>query len=178
MPQEKCMGDLEIRHDILISGSDFGSCQQQVLRFFDKTMLIRYDEVMVIEQESVNGSQKNFWPRVQEGLAANQEILKEFLAQLKEEGYSLLDDIQGLEKGYLSKILHIIAHLQDGFIGIDSRFYSLVEDSHTVSKNLQQKIGTAPENYWIMRVKGKIAPAAEDPLDALRTFEGRTKHTV
>ena len=169
------MGNLEIVHDILLAGSDFASCRQKVLRFFDRTMLIRYDEVMVLEDESLNGVQKNFWPRIEEGLEANQKILREFLAYLQEEGFAALDDLQSLEKGYLSKILHIIAHLQDGFIGIDSRFYSLAEDSHGISRNLLQKIGAAPENYWILRVKGKIASTEEDPLDALRTFEGRTK---
>ena len=101
--------------------------------------------------------------------------MQEFLVNLKQEGFTALDDIQSLEKGYLSKILHTIAHLQDGFIGIDSRFFSLVEDSHGISRDLPQKIAAAPENYWILRLKGTIVSTAEDPLDALRTFEGRTK---
>jgi len=171
------MGRLEIVHDVLIAGSDFESCRQQVLRFFKSTMLIRYDEIMVMENESINGSQKKFWPRIEEGLRANQTILREFLRSLKDEGFTLLDDLQSLEKGYLSKMLHTIAHLQDGFIGIDSRFYNLAEDSHGVSRNLQQKIGAAPENYWILKVIGKIASTGEDPLDTLRTFEGRIKLT-
>ena len=169
------MKSLEIFHDILIAGSGFESCRQQVLRFFDRTMLIRYDEVTVMENESINGIHKSFWPRIERGLEANQKILQEFLANLKQEGFITLNDIQSLEKGYLSKILHTIAHLQDGFIGIDSRFYSLVEDSHGISRDLQQKIAAAPENYWILRIKGTIASSAEDPLDELRTFEGRIK---
>ena len=52
------MGNLEIVHDVLIAGSDFESCRQQVQRFFRSTMLIRYDEVMVMENESIKGSQK------------------------------------------------------------------------------------------------------------------------
>ena len=99
----------------------------------------------------------------------------EFLENLKEEGFESLEDIRSLEKGYLSKILHTIAHLQDGFIGIDSRFYNLEEDSHGVSRHLQQKIAATPHNYWILRVTGRIASAGEDPFDALRTFEGRGK---
>ena len=169
------MGSVEIVHDVLIAGSDIESCRQQVLRFFKSTMLIRYDDIMVMENESINGSQKKFWPRIEEGLRANRTILREFLTSLKDEGFTLLDDLQSLEKGYLSKILHTIAHLQDGFIGIDSRFYNLAEDSHGVSRNLQQKIGAAPENYWILKVIGKIASTGEDPLDTLRTFEGRIK---
>ena len=167
------MENLEISHDLLLAGSDFGSCRQQVKRFFDRTMLIRYDEVLVMENESINGTDRNFWPKVRQGLAANQKVLAELLANLKGEGFVAVDDLQSLEKGYLSKILHTIAHLQDGFIGIDSRFYNLDEDSHGVSRELQQKIGATPGNYWLLRVTGRIAAPGEDPFDALRTFEGK-----
>jgi hypothetical protein len=169
------MGALEISHDILTAGSDFDSCQQQVQRFFERTKLIRYDEVLVIKDESLCGTDKQFPARIRTGLEANRKVLGEFLANLKQEGFLSLDDLQSLEKGYLTKILHIIAHLQDGFIGIDSRFYNLEEDSHGVSRHLQQKIGATPQIYWILRVNGRIASADEDPFDALRTFEGRGK---
>jgi len=167
------MRSLEISHDILVAGSDFAYCSKRVTRFFDKTMLIRYDKVLMAENESINGTDGNFQKRIGEGLAANQKILAGFLADLRDEGFASLDDLQSLEKGYLSKILHTIAHLQDGFIGIDSRFYNLEEDSHGISRSLQQKIGLSPGNYWILRVIGRFASAGEDPLDALRTFEGR-----
>jgi len=169
------MGNLAISHDILIAGSDYESCRQRVKRFFDRTMLIRYDDVEVIENESINGTDGNFRARIREGLKANQKVLGEFLENLKDEGFLSIDDIQGLEKGYLSKILHTIAHLQDGFIGIDSRFYNLEEDSHGVSRDLQQKITATPYRYWILKIKGRITPTSEEPLDALRTFEGREK---
>jgi hypothetical protein len=165
------MRSLEILHDILVAGSDFALCSQRVRRFFDRTMLIRYDKVHITENESINGTDSNFQKRIGEGLAANHEILAAFLANLKEEGFASLDDLQSLGKGYLSKILHTIAHLQDGFIGVDSRFYNLEEDSHGISRSLQQKIGLAPQNYWILRVRGLIDSAGADPLDALRTFE-------
>ena len=169
------MGNLAISHDFLIAGSDYESCRQRVKRFFDRTMLIRYDDVVVIENESINGTDGNFRARIREGLKANQKVLGEFLENLKDEGFLSIDDIQGLEKGYLSKILHTIAHLQDGFIGIDSRFYNLEEDSHGVSRDLQQKITATPHGYWILKARGRITVAGEDPLDTLRTFEGRGK---
>jgi len=169
------MDNLEILHDILIAGSDFESCRQRVSRFFAKSMLIRYDGVMVLENESINGSADNFLPRIQDGLAANQKVLGEFLDNLKEEGFTSIDDLQRLEKGYLSKTLHTIAHLQDGFIGIDSRFYNLAEDSHGVSMDLQQKLSATPGSYWILKVQGRIAATGEDPFDALRTFEWKGK---
>lgn len=172
------MENLEISHDILMAGSDFSSCRQRILRFFERTKLLRYDEVLVMENESLNGTEKNFRARIQQGLGANQQVLAELLTNLKEEGFLSLDDLQSLEKGYMSKILHTIAHMKDGFIGIDSRFYNLEEDSHGVSRSLRQKIGATPDSYWVLRVRGRIAAPGEDPFDALRTFEGRTEGTI
>jgi len=169
------MENLEISHDVLLAGSDFASCRRQVDRFFARTMLIRYDEVLVLENESINGTGKEFPVRLQEGLAANRQATGELLKNLKDEGFETLEDLQGLEKGYVSKIFHTIAHLLDGFIGIDSRFYNLEEDSHGISRDLQQKILAAPQNYWILRVKGRIASAGEEPFQALRTFEWKGK---
>ena len=165
------MENLEISHDILLAGSDFESCRNRVKRFFDRTMLIRYDEVLVLEDESVNGGEKEFSTRLQEGLAANKQVIGEFLGNLKAEGFVTLEDLKELEKGYVSKIFHTIAHLLDGFIGIDSRFYNFEEDSHGISRDLRQKIFMAPQNYWIVRIKGSIASKGEDPFQALRTFE-------
>lgn len=169
------MGNLEISHDILLAGSNFESCSKRVNHFFDRTILIRYDEVLVLENESISGAEKEFRTRLQEGLAANRQVVGELLENLKDEGFVTLEDIQDLEKGYLSKILHTIAHLHDGFIGIDSRLYNLEEDSHGISPDLQQQIAAAPDNYWILKVKGLIASAGEDSLDALRTFEWKGK---
>ena len=165
------MENLEILHDILLAGSGFESCRKRAKRFFDRTMLIRYDEVLVLESESINGADKEFATRLQGGLSANNQVIGELLGNLKEEGFVTLEDLHKLEKGYVSKTFHTIAHLLDGFIGIDSRFYNLEEDSHTVSRDLQQNILAAPQNYWIIKVKGVLISAGEDPLDALRTFE-------
>jgi hypothetical protein len=169
------MGNLEISHDILLAGSDFESCNKRVNRFFERTMLIRYDEILVLESESINGAENKFRTRLQERLAANHQVVGELLGNLKDEGFVTLEDLQDLEKGYLSKILHTIAHLHDGFIGIDSRLYNLEEDSHGISQDLQQQIVAVPGNYWILKVKGLLASAGEDPLDALRTFEWKGK---
>lgn len=169
------MENLEISHDILLAGSDFESCRKRVKRFFERTMLIRYDEVLIVEKESMPGTGKEFSIRLQEGLGANHQAIGELLKNLKDEGFTTLEDLQGVEKGYVSKIFHTIAHLLDGFIGIDSRFYNLEEDSHIISRDLQQKILGAPQNYWILKVKGRIASAGEDPFHALRTFEWKGK---
>jgi hypothetical protein len=169
------MGNLEISHDILIAGTDFESCRKRVNHFYDSTMLIRYDQVRIEENVSINGTEKGFSTRLQEGLAANQKAVRELLDNLRDEGFETFEDIQGVEKGYVSKMFHTIAHLLDGFIGIDSRFYNLEEDSHGISRDLQEKILSAPQNYWILKVNGRIASADEDSLHALRTFEWKGK---
>ena len=163
--------DLEISLDILVSGADFTSCRHRVSRFFERTMLVRFDEIRVDQEESFNAADQPFWVRLDEGISANRRTVNELAANLKQANYSSLEELQDLEKGYLTKILHTIAHLLDGFIGIDSRFYSLEEDSHTISSALRGQIAAEPQQFWILRVVGKIGTAGEDPLDALRTFE-------
>ena len=163
--------DLEVSLDILVAGEDFASCRHKVSRFFDRTMLIRFDEVRVDEKESMNAADQAFWLRLDEGVSANRKIVGELVASMQEEGVATFEDLQKLEQGYLTKILHTIAHLLDGFIGIDSRFYSLEEDSHAISKALRRQIAAEPQQFWIVRVVGKIGTVSQDPLDALRTFE-------
>ena len=148
------MGDLEILHDVLLACTDFESSHQRVKRFFDRTTLIRYDKVFVLEDGSINGTEDKFRQRLAEGLDANYQVLKGLLENMKDEGFANLNDFQGLEKGNISKVFHTVAHLLDSFIGIDSRFYNLEEDSHTISHGLHRKILAEPHNYWIIRVKG------------------------
>ena len=169
------MGDLVIAHDILLEDSDFDSCHKRVSRFFETTMLIRYDEAKVLENESINGADSEFRMRLQAGLAENQQAIENLLKCLTNEGFAHLEDLKGVEKGYISKVFHTVAHLLDGFIGIDSFFYNLEEDSHGISRNMQQLIESDPGSFWIVRVNGRIASTAEDPLDALRTFEKKRK---
>jgi hypothetical protein len=163
--------DLEVSIDMLVSGADFESCQNRVLRFFDRTMLVRFDEVTVDGNGSLNGTEQSFFIRVDEGISANRKVIGELVENLQEEGYGALEELPNMEAGYLTKILHTIAHLLDGFIGIDSRFFNLAEDSHSISNELRKEIEGEPQKFWILRVKGKIASASEDPFDALRTFE-------
>jgi len=169
--------DLKVSLDVLIAGSDFASCQQRVLRFFERTMLVRFDKVNVAEQESMHAADRAFWPRLDKGVSANRKVVGELVASLQEEGIATFEDLRKLEQGYLTKILHTIAHLMDGFIGIDSRFYSLEEDSHSVSKALRKSIHENPGQHWLLRVIGTIASESQDPIDALRTFEMQKRNS-
>ncbi len=84
----------------------------------------------------------------------NRKVVKEFLNELGTEGYKSLEHIAQVPQGYLSKLVHTVAHLLDGFFGIDSRFYNLEEESHWVSPQLYQQIKLYPGEFWIIEVAG------------------------
>lgn len=158
-------------HELLVAGPDFETCRHKVLRFFARTELIRYDVVRVREEAAVNAGNPVFWERLAQGEAANRQVIDELFAELAAEGFQTAADFRHLGQGYVSKVFHTIAHLLDGFIGIDSRLYNLEEDSHRLSRGLRQKILAAPAEYWLLTVIGASQAGDADPLDRLRSFE-------
>ena len=72
---------------------------------------------------------------------------------LKDEGIVSLDQLAGLAQGYATKVFHTLAHMVDGFIGVDSVFYNLIEDSHQVSAPLAASIRNAPGEFWLVPVR-------------------------
>ena len=99
-------------------------------------------------------------------LAANDSFARRMLAHLKEEGVTSLEQLPDLPQGYVTKVLHTLTHLLDGFIGIDSVFYNLVEDSHRISTELMASLRTAPANYWLVPVRtGKLEASVLHPVD-------------
>jgi len=126
---------LEVTHVFLVEGSDCFTCRQRVERFLARTQLVKYD-VIRIEQERCRPAQAlEFWPALEAGIAANRRFVQELTEELTVGGYTTLQDFMADQEGFPSKTLHIIAHVLDGFFGIDSGFYNLVEDSHWVSTN-------------------------------------------
>jgi hypothetical protein len=86
--------------------------------------------------------------------------------RLKEEGVTSLDQLPHLEQGYVTKVLHTLTHLLDGFIGIDSVFYNLLEDSHQVSGSLAADIQASPTAYWLVPIRtGKVAASILHRVD-------------
>lgn len=162
--------DLHITHDILIAGPDLDTCRRLVLRFFSKNLLVRYDAVEVVADHTLRGDQPGFWERVEQGEAANRKALAGMLVELKQEGLRQVDDIQRLEQGYRSKLFHTIAHLLDGFFGIDTFLYNLEEDSHWVSAALRQQIIAQPAGYWLARVAAH-SKGNPDRLPSLRSMQ-------
>jgi hypothetical protein len=74
------------------------------------------------------------------------------------------EDLQDVEQGYLSKTLHILSHFLDGFIGIDSYFYNLLDDSHWLPPVTAKAIHRNPHHYWLLHVDCFAATAEEAGL--------------
>jgi len=163
---------LIVRHLLLTLAPDFDHASSLVRRFFQRTQLVHYDALEVLREESVSNAQPEFWERLEQGIRANQEVVAALLAELAEAGVRRLDDLTLLPKGYQSKLIHTLAHLLDGFIGIDTVFYNLVDDDHAVSEELRREIRATPGDYWLIEVQATLGGQPHDTVfSGLRRFE-------
>jgi hypothetical protein len=161
--------DLQNNHELLVAGEDFDTCRRKALHFLTNNMLLRYDTVEVIQEEAVSAESPLFWQRIEQGEAANRQAIKGLFAELRAEGSIAVNDLLGMGQGYKSKIFHIIAHLLDGFFGIDSALYNLADDSHWLADSRRQQILDNPENYWLLKVAASSKGKSPDRLHILRS---------
>ncbi|MBT8361868.1 MAG: hypothetical protein KJO32_13020 [Deltaproteobacteria bacterium] len=152
------------RHVILTAGKTQEHCKTQVLHFFERTSLVSYDQVVIDEDLIISGSDNEFWKTLEQALMQNQEVLRTLVKELGETGFDKRAQLPQLEQGYPSKVLHIIAHFLDGFIGIDTIFYNLIDDSHWLPGNTSDKIKSVPERYWLFSVEGYSMTPREEVL--------------
>ncbi len=138
------------RHSILVSGAHYTDCKAQIYGFFKKTTLVQYDKISIDSSGAVNGGNGCFAEKLQNSLEQNRIVLNKLVEELKTAGFEKSSDLPTLQQGYPSKVLHIIAHFLDGFIGIDSVFYNLVDDSHWVSPATQKQLADTPETFWLV----------------------------
>lgn len=163
---------LENSHLMLALAPDESRAAEAVRLFFARTQLVRYDTVTIAAEKSLTGGHSGFWERIEEGVAENRRVLAGILAELKKAGVRALDDLAQLPQGYQSKLAHTATHLLDGFFGIDSAFYNLVEDSHWLSEPLRREIARRPEEYHLLTVKAELDFARRQNLvSTLRSFE-------
>lgn len=137
----------------LVEAGGYHEGCEKVRYFLDQTALLKYDSIIFNEDDSRSAADDQFWGSVTSALGANQRSINDLIQELQENGYTDLRDLATMQQGYDSKILHILTHFLDGFIGIDSSLYNLVEDSHRVSESLRQKINSNPEGYWLMQAR-------------------------
>ncbi|PMP65532.1 MAG: hypothetical protein C0190_06635 [Thermodesulfobacterium geofontis] len=146
----------EIIHFFLAKGENSKQVIKIVKNFLEKYELMRYDFFEIEGSSIFSANSEEFWENLSLGIEKNKEILTNYLSELKSEGFSKLEDISEIPQGYLSKVFHIIAHLVDGFFGIDSAFYNLIEDSHFLSEALKREIKENPEKIYLIKVKAYI----------------------
>lgn len=137
------------KHVVLAEGDNAENCRQQVLQFFDKTSLVCYDKI-IVDNRSPAASGSSFSTELEKAIGQNRRTLKRFVDELGMTGFEHRHDFLGLDQGYQSKVLHIIAHFLDGFIGIDSAFYNLIDASHWLSEETEYKINENPERFRLL----------------------------
>jgi len=162
---------LEVTHKILAMEPDFAKSSAHVLRFLDHTSLVQYDAVRVVAAESYSATDPRFWPWLEQGLAANRQVLTQLTGELRAAGTKEFGDLVAMPQGFQSKIFHTMAHLLDGFFGIDSQFYSLPDDSHWLEASLRRQIETDPEDFWLITVVATLESLKHQAISGLRSFE-------
>jgi hypothetical protein len=58
----------------------------------------------------------------------------------------------------------------DGFFGVDSALYNLVDNSHQVTSGLLARMSKEREKFWIVPITGKTGGRDPDRVQALRPF--------
>lgn len=140
------------QHLFLATGNSRVQAHQQTIHFINTTQLIIYQSSTIKDKEILSATSEKFWMEIDKGIAANRKFCKNLLNELQETGLTELEDLLNLQLGYPSKVLHILTHMLDGFIGTDSVFFNLVEDSHWLSAHLRSSIQQKPESYWLVPV--------------------------
>ena len=155
-----------ISHYFLVRAQSVDLAARHVERYLAGNQLISYAEFFIHAHEVLGGSHVQFREILELGLAANDGFARQMLDHLKEEGVTTLEQLLHLKQGYATKLLHTLTHLLDGFIGIDSVLYNLVEDSHWVSAELRMAMRTKPAEYWLVPVRtGMLESSVLHPVD-------------
>ncbi|ADH86712.1 hypothetical protein [Desulfurivibrio alkaliphilus] len=163
---------LENHHQMLALAPDASRAEAAVRRFFARTQLVRYDIVEVAESSVLAASDPAFWPAVDRAISLNRQVLQDIIEEMKKAGIRSIDDLVELPQGYQSKLAHTATHLLDGFFGIDSAFFNLVEDSHWISEPLGREIRRCPDEYYLLPVRGELRVDRQRQLiSSLRRFE-------
>lgn len=139
----------------LVEASSYSQARRKVQSFLENTVLVKYDSITFSRDRSCSALDEPFWKMIENNLEKNQRSMAGLIQELEESGYHRLAELGDMQQGYESKLLHTLVHLLDGFIGVDSRFYNLIEDSHRISASLCQRIRQDPTAYWLLQVETK-----------------------
>jgi hypothetical protein len=140
------------QHKLLVAGESFDNCCRQVRKFFDLTSLVIYDCIQVIDEKCRSGLDADFFDAIAAAESKNRETVNTLVDELQQTGTRTISDLRRLEHGYPSKVLHVITHFLDGFIGIDSHFYNLLDDSHWLPTGTLETITSHKGDYWLIHI--------------------------
>lgn len=168
--ERKTMNEILGQHVLLLESDNRNTAEQFAHYFFDHNDLVRYDSVTIESGAIICGNGPEFFKKIEDGLKANRQVINSLIDELHAEGASDPQSWPTLKQGYTTKLMHTTIHLLDGFFGIDSAFYNMVEHSHQVTGTLLAKIKEHPEKYWIVPVTGMSAHGNADRVPSLRPF--------
>lgn len=140
------------QHKILLAGDSLAHCQDQVKKYFDLTSLVIYDCIEIPENKCISGLDTAFLRLIRKAENRNKDSVRELTAELEEAGFTNSRDLINIQQGYVSKVFHILSHFLDGFIGIDSYFFNLLDDSHWLPDSTETMIKDDPARYWLLHL--------------------------
>ncbi|SDO82593.1 hypothetical protein [Desulforhopalus singaporensis] len=146
--------NLIAQHKILLTGDSFDHCSDHVHRFFDLTSLVIYDCIETSRAHSFSGLDDRFLEEIKLAEDRNRQIIDSLLREMKKGGITTIDGLGTIPQGYLSKTFHVLSHFIDGFIGIDSSFYNLIDDSHWLTQKTRTEIDKNGSMFWLVHVDG------------------------
>jgi hypothetical protein len=147
---------VEALHEFLVEGDDLDACARRIRAFLDSYQLVRYGSIAIDRKRSLPAADPGFLLRLDEALAENAGRIRAFLDELRQDGFERMEQLEVMPQGYQSKTLHTVTHLLDGFFGIDSFFYNLVEGSHGLTGEMRARMEAAPQGYMLVAVKASI----------------------
>ena len=162
------------QHHLLLASSSRKSAAQHAHFFFEHNDLVRYDSVIIASSAIIPGTDPDFFNKIEEGLKANRQAINSLVRELQAEGAADPQTWATLQQGYATKLLHTAIHLLDGFFGVDSALYNLIEHTHQVTAPLLSRIQKNPGQYWLVPVSGVSNQGNANRVPALRPF-GREK---
>jgi predicted DNA-binding ribbon-helix-helix protein len=135
----------------LVEADSYAKSCKKVMYFLETTSLVKYDSVAFSTELAFSASDHAFWDMLSNVLEKNKQSINTLIDELQRSGYRQISELAEMKQGYLSKTLHVLVHFLDGFIGVDSSFYNIIEDSHQISDSLHKKIKQSPQNYWLLK---------------------------
>ncbi|TKB28012.1 hypothetical protein FCL47_00520 [Desulfopila sp. IMCC35006] len=149
------------QHNMLLVGDSFDHCREQVHKFFDLTSLVVYDCIEAVKAQSFSSLDADFLDRILAAEEHNRRVVRKLINELVQAKIERTEDFLNIEQGYLSKTLHIMTHFLDGFIGVDSYFYNLIDDSHWLPPATARAIRENSHHYWLLHVNCFATTAEE-----------------